>query len=97
MMVDTSRPAVERVDTLVVGAGPIGLLLANQLLRFKTSVIQIEKEDKDNAPIYGRACTLWCRTLELLDQLDLAEPLMNDGVVTKTGVNYKNGKPVPGG
>jgi phenol 2-monooxygenase len=80
----------QRADTLIVGGGPIGLLLANQLLRFKTSVIQIEREDKPNAPIYGRACTTWCRTLELLDQLDLCEPLMNDGVVTTTGVNYRN-------
>lgn len=40
-------------------------------------------------PIYGRACTLWPRTLELLDQLELCDALLELGVVSKTGMNFK--------
>lgn len=94
-MASTSR--VERTDALVVGGGPIGLLVAAQLLKFKCSAIVVERDDKPSMPIYGRATTLWCRTLELLDQLDLCEPLMEHGCFTKDGVNFRHGHSAPGG
>lgn len=43
-----------KTDVLVVGGGPVGLLIAYQLRRFKCSTIIVEKEDKPNLPIYGR-------------------------------------------
>lgn len=88
---------VEHTDALVVGGGPIGLLIAAQLVRFGCTAIVIERDDKPSMPIYGRATTLWCRTLELLDQLGLCDPLMEEGCFTKDGVNFRNGKAVPGG
>lgn len=88
---------IERTDALVIGGGPIGLLVAAQLLKFKCSAIVVEKDDKPSMPIYGRATTLWCRTLELLDQLDLCEPLMEVGCFTKDGINFRDGKAAPGG
>ena len=88
---------VEHTDALVVGGGPIGLLIAAQLVRFGCSATVIERDDKPSMPIYGRATTLWCRTLELLDQLGLCDPLMEEGCFTKDGVNFRNGKAVPGG
>ena len=92
-----SQQRIEHTDALVIGGGPIGLLVAAQLLRFKCSAILVERDDKPNMPIYGRATTLWCRTLELLDQLDLCEPLMEEGCFTKDGINYRDGKSAPGG
>lgn len=92
-----SHDNLEKVDTLIIGGGPIGLLLAYQLRRFQTTVALIEKDNKSIAPIYGRATTLWCRTLELYDQLELCEPLMDDGCITTDGVNFRHGRPAPGG
>ena len=43
---------------LVVGAGPVGSLIALQLQRFGVDVLVIDAENKSSAPIYGRACTL---------------------------------------
>lgn len=87
----------EQVDALIVGGGPIGLLVAVQLRKFSCSALVVERDDKPSMPIYGRATTLWCRTLELLDQLGLAEDLMEEGAVTKDGINFRDGKPAPGG
>jgi hypothetical protein len=118
-------PSETTVDVLIVGAGPIGLLCAYQLVKFskgKTRVIvigesssplfrhlatspsrrlmtwlivsfldlpSIDKEDKRHAPVYGRACTLLPRTLELWDQLGVLNEVINQGVVTKTGFNFE--------
>ena len=47
-------------QVLIVGAGPIGSLVGLQLRRQGVDAIIIDAEDKSNAPLYGRACTLWC-------------------------------------
>lgn len=39
-------------------------------------------------PIYGRATTLWPRTLELWDQLDVLDAMLDIGVISKTGFNF---------
>ena len=44
--------------------------------------------------MYGRACTLYPRSLELLDQYDLLDVMKQPGYVAKGAVNYKNGKRV---
>jgi len=56
-----------------------------------------DQEDKPNAPIYGRACTLWPRTLELLDQLGLSDALLEQGVVSWHGLNFRDDKLAEGG
>lgn len=49
----------------------------------------LEQDNKPAMPIYGRACTLWPRTLELYDQLDVCDAILDVGVVSKTGLNFK--------
>lgn len=44
--------------------------------------------------MYGRATTLYPRTLELLDQLDLLEDLNQIGYIGRNSVTYKDGKRV---
>ena len=44
--------------------------------------------------MFGRATTLYPRTLELLDQLDLLEILNQVAVIARGSVNYKDGKRV---
>ncbi|RUS35085.1 FAD-binding monooxygenase [Jimgerdemannia flammicorona] len=60
------------VDVLIVGAGPVGLFAAFNLLRYGFSVrIIVER--------YGRAAMLHSRTLELLHQSGLSETFLQEG------------------
>jgi 2-polyprenyl-6-methoxyphenol hydroxylase-like FAD-dependent oxidoreductase len=66
--------AAGEVDVLIVGAGPVGLTLANDLARRGVSfrIIDILPE----ATTHSRAHGLQSRTLEALDTLDLAQPVL---------------------
>ncbi len=44
--------------------------------------------------MYGRACTLYPRTLEILDQLELLDDFVQVGSIGRGSVNYKDGKRV---
>jgi len=58
-------------DVLVVGAGPTGLMLANQLARRGTRVIII---DRHSGPAQqSRAMAVQARTLEIYDRLGIAD------------------------
>ncbi|KAJ7841365.1 hypothetical protein B0H14DRAFT_2783081 [Mycena olivaceomarginata] len=43
-------------------------------------------------PYYGRASTMWPRTIEMLDQLDLAERLLQIGAVTRNALHFRDGR-----
>ncbi|KAJ7183205.1 FAD binding domain-containing protein [Mycena filopes] len=86
-----------KADAVIVGAGPVGLLVALELARFGCHPYIIEQEDKKNMPCYGRATTMWPRTIEMLDQLDLAERLMQIGVVTRNALHFRDGRRTTGG
>ena len=48
-------------------------------------------------PMYGRACSLFPRTLEFLDQLELLDEFLQTGLIARTCVNFtKEGKQVNG-
>ncbi|KAI0454850.1 FAD binding domain-containing protein [Xylaria acuta] len=79
------------VDVLVVGAGPVGLITAYQLARFGgLSVRIIEKHAKSVQDTYGRAITLFPRTSELLDQLGLADELLQEAFACRETVAYNS-------
>ncbi|KAI0861069.1 FAD binding domain-containing protein [Xylaria cubensis] len=79
------------VDVLVVGAGPVGLITAYQLARFGgLSVRIIEKHTKSIQDTYGRAITLFPRTSELLDQLGLADELLQEAFACRETVAYNS-------
>jgi 2-polyprenyl-6-methoxyphenol hydroxylase-like FAD-dependent oxidoreductase len=69
-----SPPAL---DTLIVGAGPTGLALAAQLARFGVR-FRIVDRSFDRAR-ESRALGVQARTLECLDQIGLADPLVACG------------------
>jgi phenol 2-monooxygenase (NADPH) len=54
----------------------------------------IDRYDKAEQAIYGRATTLFPRTLEMLDQLDLLDEMAQMGVIARSSVAFKNGKKV---
>ncbi|RYC55344.1 hypothetical protein CHU98_g10870 [Xylaria longipes] len=79
------------VDVLVVGAGPVGLITAYQLARFGgLSVRIIEKHTKSVQDTYGRAITLFPRTSELLDQLGLADELLQEAFACRETAAYNS-------
>jgi bifunctional oxygenase/reductase len=63
------------VDThvIVVGAGPVGLILAGELRRGGAEVIVLEQRDAPTTE--SRASTLHARTMELFDQRGLLDDL----------------------
>lgn len=86
------------VDVLIVGAGPVGLITAFQLAKFGgVSVRIVEKHAKSMQDAYGRAITLFPRTSEMLDQLGLADELLQSCFACRDTVTYNaHGQEVPG-
>lgn len=64
-------------DVVVVGAGPAGLTLADNLVRFgiRTKII----DNRPDATSAGRADGIQPKTIETLRQMRLAEPLLRKG------------------
>ncbi|GLI73921.1 hypothetical protein PoHVEF18_002153 [Penicillium ochrochloron] len=83
-----------KTDVLIVGGGPVGLLIAYGLARQGVNSIVVEKHDKEQQAMYGRATTLFPRTLEMLDQLELLDEMNQIGFVARNSVTYKDGKQV---
>ena len=83
-------------DVFISGAGPVGLILAFHLTQLGHSVYIIDAVDKasEDHPMYGRACQLYPRTLEVLDQLDLYAGISQIGFASKRVWGYKDGNPI---
>ncbi|RDW59344.1 Pentachlorophenol 4-monooxygenase [Aspergillus mulundensis] len=81
-------------DVLVTGGGPVGLIVAYSLARQGVTSLLVEQHDKDQQAMYGRATTLYPRTLEMLDQLDLLDDLNQIGYVGRNSVTFKDGQRV---
>ncbi|KAF2831714.1 hypothetical protein CC86DRAFT_342719 [Ophiobolus disseminans] len=65
-------------DVLVVGAGPSGLMLADNLVRYGIKVRIID--DRPDRTSTGRADGIQPKTIETLRQMRIAEPLLRKGV-----------------
>ncbi len=87
----------DKVDVLICGGGPVGLLIAYCLARCGgvTSYV-VEQHERTKQIAYGRAAMIAPRTLEMLDQLDLADALGQIGFVARGQISYKNGQRVQG-
>jgi 2-polyprenyl-6-methoxyphenol hydroxylase-like FAD-dependent oxidoreductase len=81
-----------QLDALIVGAGPVGLTAAAALNRHG---LRCRIIDKAPAPSdKSKALVVWCRTLELLDQLGLATTFVATGLKINGGTIHANAKPV---
>ena len=67
------------VDVLVVGAGPTGLTLAGELLRFGLTVRLIDRAETLPAD-HSRALGIHARTLEIFEQMGLADRAQDLGI-----------------
>lgn len=68
-------------DVLIVGAGPTGLALACQLVRQCVDFVIIDQ--KETTTPYSKAIGVQARTLEIYEQMDLAQKLVEQGKITK--------------
>ena len=66
-----------KTDVLIVGAGPTGLALASQLIRYGVDFVIIDK--KETTTPYSKAIGVQARTLEIYDQIGLADDLVAKG------------------
>ncbi|KAL8796565.1 MAG: hypothetical protein Q9182_007357 [Xanthomendoza sp. 2 TL-2023] len=83
-----------QVDVVICGGGPVGLLLACCLARYGIQTYVAEQHDKASQPMYGRAAMIAPRSLEMLDQLDLADALGQIGFVVRGQKFFREGKMV---
>src|ERR1041385_4456916 len=66
-------------DLIIIGAGPTGLSLACQCIRYGIDFVVVEK----NATVtpYSKAIGVQARTLEVYDQIGLAKPAIAQGTI----------------
>jgi 2-polyprenyl-6-methoxyphenol hydroxylase-like FAD-dependent oxidoreductase len=60
-----------KTDVIVVGAGPTGLSLACQLVRYGVDFVIFEKNS--GVTSFSKALGVHARTLEIYEQLDVAK------------------------
>lgn len=68
-----------KTDVLIVGAGPTGLSLACQLIRFGVDFVVVEK--REGVTPYSKALGVHARTLEIYEQLNLADEAVEQGTI----------------
>lgn len=73
----------QTTDVLIIGAGPTGLSLACQLVRYGIDFLIIDK--KEGVTPYSKAIGVHARTLEIYEQIDLAKRAVEQGAVAGKG------------
>jgi 2-polyprenyl-6-methoxyphenol hydroxylase-like FAD-dependent oxidoreductase len=66
-----------KTDVIICGAGPTGLALACQFIRYGVEFVILDK--KETITPYSKAIGVQARTLEIYEQIDLAERLVAQG------------------
>src|SRR5436190_1507327 len=79
-----------RTDVLIVGAGPTGLALACQLIRYDVDFIIIDKNETTTP--HSKAIGVQARTLEIYEQIGLAGPLIKLGTLASKAKMFAGGK-----
>jgi 2-polyprenyl-6-methoxyphenol hydroxylase-like FAD-dependent oxidoreductase len=76
-------------NVLVVGAGPVGLMMAAELARYGVSVRIVEKAPQRTDK--SKALVLWSRTLEMMDRMGCSASFLAEGLKV-TAANIIAGK-----
>lgn len=66
-----------KTDVVIIGAGPTGLALAVQLIRYGVDFVIVDT--KETTTPFSRAIGVQARTLEIYDQIGLADDLISLG------------------
>lgn len=72
---------IKKTDVLIVGAGPTGLALACQLIRYGVDFVIVDQ--KEGTTPFSKAIGVQARTLEIYQQIDLADRLVELGAITR--------------
>lgn len=80
------------VDALIVGAGPVGLTMAAVLNYHGLTCRIIDKAPSPSQ--HSKALVLWCRTMELLDGIGIAETFVDNGMKLSGASIFAEGKRV---
>ncbi len=68
-----------KTDVIIVGAGPTGLSLACQFLRYGVDFVIVDK--KETVTPFSKALGVHARTLEIYEQIGLAEKAVAQGTI----------------
>src|ERR1700754_2916483 len=79
-----------KTDVIIVGAGPTGLALACQLIRYGIDFVIIDK--KETTTPYSKAIGVQARTLEIYEQIGLADRLIAEGAIVEKVRMFAGGK-----
>jgi len=74
--------SIIKTDILIAGAGPTGLALACQLIRYGVDFVIIDK--REGTTPFSKAIGVQARTLELYQQIELAQKLIDEGQITRS-------------
>src|SRR5438034_11171172 len=77
-------------DVAIIGAGPTGLALACQLIRYHIDFVIIDR--KETTTPHSKAIGVQARTLEIYEQIGLAEKLIELGEVAEKVRMFAGGK-----
>jgi 2-polyprenyl-6-methoxyphenol hydroxylase-like FAD-dependent oxidoreductase len=72
-----------KTDVVIVGAGPTGLSLACQFIRYGVDFVIVEKNE--GVTPYSKAIGVQARTLEIYEQLGLAQEAVEQGTIAGKG------------
>jgi 2-polyprenyl-6-methoxyphenol hydroxylase-like FAD-dependent oxidoreductase len=79
-----------KTDVIIIGAGPTGLALACQFIRYGIDFVIIDK--KETTTPYSKAIGVQARTLEIYEQIGLADNLIGLGAVAEKARIVVGGK-----
>jgi 2-polyprenyl-6-methoxyphenol hydroxylase-like FAD-dependent oxidoreductase len=77
-------------DVLIIGAGPTGLALACQLIRYGLDFRIVDK--KETTTPYSKAIGVQARTLEIYEQIGLANELISLGTIAEYAQMFAGGR-----
>lgn len=80
-----------KTDVIIIGAGPTGLMAANQLSRFGIDYIILDS--KDGPTHESRAIAVSARSLEIYQQLGIIDEVVKNGKKIKSFNVFSGGKP----
>ncbi|CAH1661091.1 MULTISPECIES: FAD-dependent monooxygenase [unclassified Chelatococcus] len=83
---------METTAVLIVGAGPVGLMLANQLQRQGIAHVLIDRQLEHS--FFCKALGVTARTLEIFDDLGIADEAIDRGVWLRGLRTFDNGEQV---
>ena len=79
-----------KTDVIIVGAGPTGLSLACQLIRYGIDFVVLEKNE--GITPFSKALGVHARTLEIYEQIDLAQKALAKGTIAGKVRMLESGK-----